>query len=63
MTVKQLIQELQNYPDNMEVFLAERKTEFTYGLLNGVYGREIAFLESPGDEVLATDTVVVLDEE
>lgn len=63
MTVKELKQRLEVYPDNMEVFIAERKTEFTYGLLNSVQSKEIAFMESPDDEVLATDTVVILDEE
>jgi hypothetical protein len=32
MTVKQLKQELGKYPDNMDVFVAERKTEYKYGL-------------------------------
>jgi hypothetical protein len=63
MTVKKLKEELAKYPDNMEVFLAERKTEFTYGLLNGVHSKEIAFMEDPDGEVLATDNVVILDEE
>jgi hypothetical protein len=63
MTVKALKKELEKYPDNMDVFIAERKTEFTYGLLNTVQSKEIAFMESPDDEVLATDTVVILDEE
>lgn len=63
MTVKQLKEELSKYPDNMEVFMAERKTEFTYGLLNSVTSNEIAFMESPGDEPLSRDTVVILDEE
>jgi len=34
MTVKQLIKELSNYPENMDVFVAERKTDFAYGLVN-----------------------------
>lgn len=64
MTVKELIENLQKYPSNMEVFLSERKTEFTYGLLNSVSSKQINFKEDPfDDEVLATDTVVILDEE
>lgn len=63
MTVKDLKKELDKYPDSMFVFMAERKTEFTYGLLNSVTSKEIAFSESPGDEILATDIVVILDEE
>jgi hypothetical protein len=63
MTVKELKKELEKYPDSMFVFMSERKTEFTYGLLNSVSSQEIAFQESPGDEILATDIVVILDEE
>lgn len=64
MTVKELKEKLNKFPDNMEVFMAERKTEFTYGLLNSVKKDEINFKENPYDEeVLARDTVVILDEE
>lgn len=63
MTVKELKKQLEKYPDHMMVFIAERKTEFTYGLLNSIDSKEIAFKESPTDEVLATDHVVILDEE
>lgn len=63
MTVKKLKEKLSQYPDTMSVFIATRKTEFTYGLLNSVYSKEIAFMESPDDEVLATDDVIILDEE
>ena len=64
MTVKELKIELEKYPDNMDVFLAERKTEFGYGLLNGVYEKYIQFVESPGDEIpMGEDMVLVLDEE
>lgn len=64
MTVKELKEKLAEYPDHMEIFMAERKTEFTYGLLNSVKSDEIDFKENPYDEeVLARDTVVILDEE
>ncbi len=64
MTVKELKQQLEKYPDNMEVFMAERKTEFTYGLLNTVGSQLIHFKESSDDEKsLAEETVVILDEE
>jgi hypothetical protein len=64
MTVKELKLELAKYPDHMGVFMAERKTEFAYGLVNSVKSKQINFKESPDDdEVLARDTVVVLDEE
>lgn len=68
MTKKQLIEALAPYPDNMEVFMAERKTEFSYGLLNSVISKEVKFTEDPdadddyeGPE--AFDTVIILDEE
>lgn len=64
MTVKQLKEELSKYPDNMDVFLSERKTEFRYGLLNSIRSQEINLMEQPDDEeALATDTVIILDEE
>lgn len=67
MTVKELKQKLDQFPENMEVFIAERKTEFAYGLLSSVRTQEITFSEDPypdpEDEPRATDTVVVLDEE
>lgn len=63
MTVKELKQQLAKYPDNMDVFMAERKTEFSYGLVNSAIVKEINFVEEPGGEVLSKDKVVVLDEE
>jgi hypothetical protein len=69
MTVKQLREILSQYPDNMDVFIAERKTEFSYGLVNSVRMEEILFIENPDfedfgeDEVSARDTVVIIDEE
>lgn len=63
MTVKKLKEELENYPDTMEVFVAERKTEFDYGLVNSVYDKVINFKEDPGGETLARDRVLIIDEE
>lgn len=63
MTVKELREKLQQYPDNMDVFVAERKTEFAYGLVNSITSRKINMMEEPDGEVLCQDTVVVLDEE
>lgn len=67
MTVKQLIEQLKQYPDNMDVFLAERKTdEFEFGLLNSVYDKEITFVDGLGwpeyDEAPKVKCVI-LDEE
>ena len=63
MTVKKLIEKLSEYPENMEVFIAERKSEFTYGILNSVSKQEINFMEEPNGEVLSSDEVVILDED
>lgn len=64
MNVKQLIIELEKYPDNMQVFIAERKTEFQFGLLNSVKSKMINFKEDPDDsKVLARERSVILDEE
>ena len=63
MIVKDLIEKLKQYPDNMEVFMDERITDFTYGLLNSVTEKEINFMEEPGGTILSRDKVIVLSEE
>lgn len=63
MTVKELKSKLADLPDNMDVFLAERQTEFKYGLVNSAYVKEINFMEEPDGKVLSRDKVVILDEE
>jgi len=63
MNIKELKELIAALPDTMEVFVAERKTEFTYGLVNNAYVKEIDFMEEPEGEVLSTDEVLILDEE
>lgn len=69
MTVKELKQKLAQFPDDMEVFVDERKSEFRYGLVNSIRSEEILFTENPdfedfGEEsVQARDTIVIIDEE
>lgn len=63
MTVKQLKEKLKHHPDNMDVFMAERKTEFAYGLLNSVKTKRIGFSEDPDGEIEATELCLILDEE
>lgn len=66
MNVKELKEKLAEYPDTMEVFVAERKTEFAYGLVNSVRSQEITFAEKPDFEdgdLQAKETVVIIDEE
>lgn len=66
MTVKELKEALAQCPENMDVFVAERKSEFAYGLVNSVKMKEITFAENfdfdEGD-IQAKDMVVVIDEE
>lgn len=63
MNVKQLKAELAKYPDDMDVFVAERKTDFTYGLVNSIRSKRINCMEEPDGKTLAKETVVILDEE
>lgn len=63
MTVKELIKKLEHYPEDMEVFIAQRRTDFSFGLLNRVTHNEIDICETPNSEVLSSQEVVILDEE
>lgn len=63
MTVRQLKEELSKYPDNMDVFVADRKTEFAFGLVNSAYTKELSFHEDFEGKPIAFETVVILDEE
>ena len=63
MTVKQLKVIISELPDNMDVFVAERKSEFTYGMVNSAVVKKINFVEEINGEVLAQENVLVLDEE
>ena len=64
MTIKQLKEAIKDLPDNMDVFIDERITDFTYGLVNNATVREIDFYEDHGDEKpLARDKVLVLSED
>lgn len=65
MTVKQLRTLLSRFPDGMDVFVAERKTEFGYGLVNSIYMKSIRFSEDEDfipDDAPEVD-VIVIDEE
>lgn len=63
MNIKELREKIQDLPDCMDVFMSERKTEFTYGLVNSAKVKKINFMEDPDGEVLARENVLVLDEE
>ncbi|MDV3474572.1 MULTISPECIES: hypothetical protein [Elizabethkingia] len=66
MTVKQLKEKIENLPDNMDVFIGERVTEYSYGLVNSAEVRNILFydMDDPDNEdIQAKDEVLVLTEE
>lgn len=65
MNVAQLKKKLEDFPDHLEVFVGERKTEFTYGLINSVRIESIAFFEDVSDDEPMIDDVevLVIDEE
>jgi hypothetical protein len=63
MKIKELKEKIKNLPDNMDVFVAERKTEFAYGLINSAIVKKINLVEDPDGEVLAQENVFILDEE
>lgn len=62
MTVKELRQQLELFPDNMDVFVDERHTDFTYGLVNSAQVKNINFMEDPDGPALSNEDVVVLSE-
>jgi hypothetical protein len=55
MTIRELKDKIEHLPDTMDVFVAERKTEFTYGLVNSAATRLIEYQEEPGGEPLCTE--------
>ena len=50
MKIKELKEKIKNLPDNMDVFVAERKTEFAYGLINSAIVKKINLVEDPDGE-------------
>lgn len=63
MNIKQLKEKIKDLPDNMDVFLDERQTDFTYGLANTGEVRNVDFMEEPEGEVLNSYECFVLSEE
>lgn len=66
MTVKQLKEKIENLPDNMDVFIGERVTEYSYGLVNSAEVKITLFydMDDPDNEdIQAKDEVLVLTEE
>lgn len=60
MTVKELKEKLADLPDNMGVFMAERVSEFKYGLVNSAKVKEITFHD---EDIWPKDKVLILDEQ
>lgn len=58
-----LIAALQKIEGNPEVYIAERTTEFDFGLANSARLKRITFGETPGGEILAEADVIVISEE
>lgn len=54
MNVKELKEIIKNLPDEMDVFVSERVTEFGFGLVNSAYVKEIYFTE---DEVATEEEI------
>lgn len=63
MNVKELKQIIEKLPDHMDIFVSERKTEYSYGLVNSARVKKINMVDEPDGEVLSTETVLLLDEE
>ena len=63
MTVKELKEILATVPDEFDVFMDERKTEFRFGLVNSAEVREVTFSEEPDSEPISCNPCLVLSEE
>jgi hypothetical protein len=63
MNIKELKKIIKDLPDTMDVFMDERLTDFTYGLVNTAKVREIDFMKEPDGEVISSDNVLVLSED
>lgn len=61
MTVKQLIEKLKSFPEDMDVFLEESQSDFSINQVDGVEKREVPFRDgSPTAKVLTKIPVVVI---
>ncbi|WP_144266042.1 hypothetical protein [Elizabethkingia miricola] len=66
MKIKELKEKIANLPDNMDVFIGERVTEYSYGLVNSADVRNILFYDmddSDNEEIQVKENVFVLTEE
>lgn len=66
MTVKELKEKLNNYPDDMDIVICGGKSDFTYAPLESVRKQVVRFCEdedNPNEEPFCDEECVVLDEE
>lgn len=63
MTVGQLIERLQQYPKNMDVFIELTNDDFTYSLVDSVREEVVTFSEEPdGSGESCKDEVVIISD-
>ena len=63
MTVKELKEKIKNLPDNMQVFMDERKTDCRYGLVNSARVDNVDFICEDFETVEWSEDSLILDEE
>lgn len=61
MTVKELREKLDEYPDNMDVYL-QSTSQFGVGLANEVYVENIKFSEEPNSKPLCSEKVLIIED-
>lgn len=63
MTLKEFRKITEDLPEYLEIFVGERLTEFTFGLVNSAKVQEINFSEDINSKPIARNLVLVLSEE
>lgn len=63
MTLGEFRKKTADFPDNLDLFIDERLTDFKYGLVNSVGKKKINFSEELDSKILAKDEVIVLSED
>lgn len=61
MTVKELKNELEKYPDDMDVFIKQTNDEFELSLVNSIEKKNVLFSEGDDNpETEANDDVIII---
>ena len=64
MNLKEFRERTKNMPDNTDIYIGERLTEFKYGFVNSATFKTINMTEEPnGSGESATEDVLVLEED